>query len=90
MASKREVPMENRASEQLANECTFLAWVRTTIALISLGFVLARLGPWLTESGKERGAPGHESLAGQHWPRYFWGAAHSVGSLALRSSVPGD
>ncbi len=35
----------------MANERTFLAWVRTTIALISLGFVLARLGPWLTEIG---------------------------------------
>jgi|SRR5438552_4529825 len=47
----REIPSENRASEHLANERTFLAWVRTTIALISLGFVLARIGPWLTESG---------------------------------------
>jgi putative membrane protein len=48
----REIPTEDRASEHLANERTFLAWVRTTIALISLGFVLARLGPWLSESGK--------------------------------------
>jgi len=47
----REIPSEHRASEHLANERTFLAWVRTTIALISLGFVLARLGGWLTESG---------------------------------------
>ena len=47
----REIPSEKRASEHLANERTFLAWVRTTIALVSLGFVLARLGPWLTESG---------------------------------------
>ena len=47
----REIPSESRASEHLANERTFLAWVRTTIALISLGFVLARLGPWLTEIG---------------------------------------
>jgi putative membrane protein len=46
----REIPSERRASEHLANERTFLAWVRTTIALISLGFVLARLGPWLTET----------------------------------------
>jgi len=45
----REIPAENRAAEHLANERTFLAWVRTNIALISLGFVLARLGPWLHE-----------------------------------------
>ncbi len=46
----REIPAENRAAEHLANERTFLAWVRTNIALISLGFVLARLGPWLHET----------------------------------------
>ncbi|HET9419273.1 MAG TPA: DUF202 domain-containing protein [Chthoniobacterales bacterium] len=43
----REIPAEHRAQEHLANERTFLAWVRTNIALISLGFVLARVGPWL-------------------------------------------
>jgi putative membrane protein len=47
----REIPADHRAQEHLANERTFLAWVRTTIALISLGFVLARLGPWLNDSG---------------------------------------
>src|SRR5205807_1394814 len=47
----REIPAENRAAEHLANERTFLAWVRTNIVLISLGFVLARLGPWLHETG---------------------------------------
>lgn len=45
----REIPAEHRAQEHLANERTFLAWLRTDIALISLGFVLARLGPWLDE-----------------------------------------
>jgi len=47
----REIPAEHRAQEHLANERTFLAWVRTTIALVSLGFVIARLGLWLRESG---------------------------------------
>jgi putative membrane protein len=41
----REIPKEHRASEHLANERTFLAWVRTSVALISLGFVLARVLP---------------------------------------------
>jgi len=50
----REIPEEHRAQEHLANERTFLAWVRTTIALISLGFVLTRLGPWLSEAGTSR------------------------------------
>jgi putative membrane protein len=48
----REIPAQHRAQEHLANERTFLAWVRTTIALISLGFVLARVGPWLDHGGR--------------------------------------
>lgn len=36
-------------SEILANERTFLAWVRTSIAVISLGFVIARFSLWMRE-----------------------------------------
>src|SRR5213076_839710 len=32
-------------AEILANERTFLAWVRTSIAVMSLGFVIARFSP---------------------------------------------
>ena len=46
-AAHREIPEAHRASEHLDNERTFLAWVRTTVALISLGFVIARLSPTL-------------------------------------------
>ena len=41
----REIPEAHRAAEHLDNERTFLAWVRTALALISLGFVVARIGP---------------------------------------------
>ncbi len=47
----REVPEERRAAEHLDNERTFLAWVRTNVALISLGIVLARLSPSLSAAG---------------------------------------
>jgi putative membrane protein len=33
---------DRRAREHLANERTLLAWVRTSLALIALGFVIAR------------------------------------------------
>jgi putative membrane protein len=33
---------ERRAREHLANERTLLAWVRTSLAMIALGFVVAR------------------------------------------------
>jgi putative membrane protein len=38
-----------RATEYLANERTFLAWIRTSIAVVSLGFVVARFIVWLQE-----------------------------------------
>ena len=36
-------------TELLANERTFLAWVRTSIAVMGLGFVVARFGLWIQE-----------------------------------------
>src|SRR5437899_5520396 len=36
-------------AELLANERTFLAWVRTSIAVMSLGFVIARFSLWMRE-----------------------------------------
>jgi putative membrane protein len=44
--------MENRDTklrEHLANERTFLAWVRTAIALIGLGFVIVKFALFLEE-----------------------------------------
>jgi putative membrane protein len=37
-----------------ANERTLLAWVRTGLALMGFGFVVARISPWLSEAGVER------------------------------------
>ncbi len=50
----REIPETHRASEHLDNERTFLAWVRTTLALISLGFVIARLSPTIASAAFPR------------------------------------
>lgn len=41
------VPEEKRATEYLANERTFLAWIRTSIAVISFGFLITRVPEWL-------------------------------------------
>ena len=46
---KAKVPDDKKATEYLANERTFLAWIRTSIAIISLGFVVAKFGVWLRE-----------------------------------------
>jgi putative membrane protein len=55
-ATQREIPEAHRASEHLDNERTFLAWVRTNVALISLGFVVARLSPTLNGAGATNAA----------------------------------
>ena len=39
----------DHVSEHLANERTFLAWVRTSIAIVGLGFVMAKFSVWLRQ-----------------------------------------
>ena len=44
-------------SDYLANERTYLAWIRTGIAIIALGFVVARFGLFLRELSPTVQAP---------------------------------
>lgn len=44
-----EHAQSGHVSDYLANERTFLAWIRTSIAVVSLGFVVARFSVWLGE-----------------------------------------
>jgi hypothetical protein len=46
---KRQVDPDKIESEILANERAFLAWVRTNIAITSLGFVMPRFSVWIGE-----------------------------------------
>ncbi|HYZ49951.1 MAG TPA: DUF202 domain-containing protein [Nitrososphaeraceae archaeon] len=45
-----KIPTDN-SQQHLANERTFLSWLRTAIALIGLGFIVARFGLFLREFG---------------------------------------
>ena len=47
----------NATRDHLANERTFLAWIRSCIAIIALGFVVARFGLLIRELGSN--APRH-------------------------------
>jgi putative membrane protein len=44
-----KIPKIDRQREHQANERTFLAWLRTSIALISFGFAIARFGIFLQQ-----------------------------------------
>jgi putative membrane protein len=49
MTSPPPVPAKPNASDYLAAERTFLAWIRTGLALMGFGFVVARFGLFLEQ-----------------------------------------
>ena len=49
---------EDHTRDHLANERTFLAWVRTSIALMGFGVVIAKLRFLVLDTGL-RGCPDH-------------------------------
>lgn len=68
---------DKKATEHLANERTFLAWVRTSIAIISLGFVVAKFDVWMRElSGNN---PGPKIMAAHPQASLFIG----LGMMAI-------
>jgi putative membrane protein len=50
-----------RASDHLANERTFLAWVRTSISVIVFGFVVAKFGITLRQLFRFENLDPHET-----------------------------
>ncbi len=54
-------PKIGKASDHLANERTFLAWIRTSISIIVFGFVVAKFGITLREFLRMQGNAQHES-----------------------------
>ncbi len=46
-----------RPTDHLANERTFLAWLRTGLSILGLGFVVAKFGLWLRQLSMLDGTP---------------------------------
>ncbi|HUO34567.1 MAG TPA: DUF202 domain-containing protein, partial [Candidatus Acidoferrum sp.] len=55
------------ATDYLALERTFLAWIRTGLALMGFGFVVARFGLFLQLIQREASFPVHERLGLSLW-----------------------
>jgi putative membrane protein len=67
-----------------ANERTLLAWVRTSIALMTFGFVIARIGIWLRAVGGQAGV-GDRHEIGTAWIGGVFVALGVIGNaLAVR------
>jgi len=49
--TSKQVDTSKKVSDHLANERTFLAWIRTGLATITFGFVVERFGLVLLELG---------------------------------------
>jgi putative membrane protein len=64
-ASRSDRPV-GRVTDHLANERTYLAWVRTALGLIGIGFVLARMGVFLRQLAIVSGSANHQEFRGGH------------------------
>lgn len=62
----RRVGSGKRVTDHLANERTFLAWMRTGLATIAFGFVVERFGLLLRELGLKT-----DSIVSFHYSSFF-------------------
>jgi putative membrane protein len=61
MTASTPPPKLGKAADHLANERTFLAWIRTSISIIVFGFVVAKFGITLREFLRMQGNASRES-----------------------------
>ncbi|MGA2431719.1 MAG: DUF202 domain-containing protein [Candidatus Acidiferrum sp.] len=61
MATPLPPTKSGKASDHLANERTFLAWIRTSISIIVFGFVVAKFGITLREFLRLQGSAERDS-----------------------------
>ncbi|MCG5054309.1 MAG: DUF202 domain-containing protein [Myxococcales bacterium] len=70
-----------------ANERTFLAWIRTGLALVTFGFVISRLGSWLVPGVAAPPEPRYRLLTGAALGGAFVVVGVAVNGLALARYV---
>jgi putative membrane protein len=78
-ASARQAPTSGRVSDHLANERTFLAWIRTGLATSTFGFVIERFGLALEQFGVKSS----KASTGYHYSTYFGISLTVLGVVVL-------
>src|SRR5215471_3814530 len=63
----KQIGTSKKVSDHLANERTFLAWIRTGLATITFGFVVERFGLLL----RELGFKGNTTIIPYHLSSFF-------------------
>ncbi len=66
-SSSNHIGTSKKVTDHLANERTFLAWIRTGVATMAFGFVVERFGLLLRELGFKTGA----SILPVHYSAFF-------------------
>jgi putative membrane protein len=85
VTDERPQPEPTRAREHLANERTLLAWARTAITIMALGFVIAKFGILVREV---RGLT-HAAQDAVHFSALFGAALACTGAVALAFAAAG-
>jgi putative membrane protein len=74
---------DDHSQHYLANERTFLAWFRTCIALIGLGFIVSRFSLFLKQFGVITKTLTVDTLANNMNPSYLLGIGIIILGIAL-------
>jgi putative membrane protein len=84
-AAPARPPNPNELRDHLANERTLLAWARTAITIMALGFVIAKFGILVREV---RGLT-HAAQEAVHFSALFGAALACTGAVALAFAAAG-
>src|SRR2546422_9822628 len=77
--TSKRVETSKRVSDHLANERTFLAWIRTGLATITFGFVVERFGLLL----RELGFKGNTTVIPYHLSSFFGVSLTILGVIVM-------
>src|SRR5258708_38687602 len=79
VSTPKQVDISKKVTDHLANERTFLAWIRTGLATITFGFVVERFGLLL----RELGFKGNTSIISVHLSSFFGVSLTILGVLMM-------